>query len=36
MLPPKRPTAEARDLARAMLAAIGISEEALLVRVERN
>jgi hypothetical protein len=36
MLPPKRPTAEARDLARAMLAAMGISEEALRGGVDRN
>jgi hypothetical protein len=36
MLPPKRPTAEARELARAMLAAMGISEENLLVSAGRN
>jgi hypothetical protein len=36
MVPPKRPTAEARDLARAVLAAMGISEEALRGNFERN
>jgi hypothetical protein len=36
MLPPKRPGAEARDLARAMLAAMGINEEALRSNIERN
>jgi hypothetical protein len=36
MLPPKRPTAEARELARAMLAAMGISKDALRGNLERN
>ena len=36
MLPPNRATAEARELARAMLAAMGISEEALLGNAEQN
>ncbi len=36
MLPPKRPSAEAREMARAMLAAMGISEENLRGSAERN
>ena len=36
MLPPKPPTAEARELARAMLAAMGISEDALGGNVKQN
>jgi hypothetical protein len=36
MLPRKRPTAEARELARAMLAAMGISKDALRGNAERN
>jgi hypothetical protein len=36
MLPPKRPTPEARDLARSMLAAMGISKDTLRGNIERN
>jgi hypothetical protein len=36
LLPPKRPTAEGIELARAMLVAMGIGEEALRGNPERN
>ena len=36
ILPPERPAAKARDLARAMLAAMGVTEDRLLGNAERN
>jgi hypothetical protein len=36
MLPPKRPTAEGRELARAMLAVTAATEERLRGNAERN
>jgi hypothetical protein len=36
MLPPKRPTAEARESARSLLAEMGIREEALRGKVDQN
>jgi hypothetical protein len=36
LLPPKQPTGEARELARALLAAMGVTEEQLRGDAERN